>query len=231
MMAPGRAARRTRPVVAAARRGPSTVVIIAVVVLVAFAGAVGFAVYRAQRGGDLAVPPGATATGVVVGQAAAPATVDIFLDFQCPACQAYEKQSGTTLDELVASGAAQVVYHPVAYLDRFSSTGYSSRSSAASGCAAEAGVLPQFVKLLYANQPPEGGAGLPEDRLIALGQEAGAGPGFAACVASDRYAPWTRAVTDGASRSGVTGTPTVRVNGREIARTDEALRQAVPAAG
>jgi protein-disulfide isomerase len=201
-------------------------------VLVLFAGVVGFGVYRAARdsGGGVAVPSGATASGVSVGRSDAPATVDVYLDFQCPACRAYEQQSGHTLDELVASGAARVVYHPVAYLDRFSSTRYSSRSSAASGCAAEAGVFPQYAELLYANQPPEGGDGLPEQQLIALGEQAGAGPDFAACVSSDRHAGWTAALTDEASRAGVDSTPTITVNGREIGRTDAALRAAVDAA-
>lgn len=228
-MASGRSARRGRPVVR--QRRSSTGMIIAVVVLVLFAGAVGFGVYRAQRSAeDVAVPPGATAEGVIVGQADAPATVDLYLDFQCPACRAYEQRVGATIEELVASGAARVVYHPVAYLDRFSSTRYSSRASAASGCAAEAGVFPEFVELLYANQPPEGGDGLPTDRLIALGRQAGAGPGFAECVRSDRYAAWTERVTEAASKAGVTATPTVLVNGQEIGRSAEALRQAVRAA-
>lgn len=230
-MASGRATRRTRPA-AVARRGPSTGMVVAVVVLVLFAGAVGFGVYQTQRGdaGDLVVPPGATATGVPVGQPAAPVTVDLYLDFQCPACRAYEQQVGATIEELVGSAAARVVYHPVAYLDRFSSTRYSSRSSAASGCAAEAGVFGQYMTLLYANQPPESGDGLPADQLMALGRQAGAGPGFVECVADGRYARWTAAVTADASRSGVNATPTVRVNGREIEHTEDALRQAVQAA-
>lgn len=216
----------------AARRGPSTWTVVGIVVLVLFAGAVGFGLYRHQAGsGDVAVPPGATATGVTVGQASAPATIDIYLDFQCPVCKAYEQQSGATIDQLVATGQAKVVYHPVAFLDRFSSTNYSSRSSAASGCAAAAGVFPQFARLLYANQPPENTAGLPDDQLVALGRQAGAGDSFATCVADGTYAGWTRSVTDAASRGGVNATPTVMVNGKEIGRTDDALRAAVTAAG
>lgn len=210
----------------ATRRGPSTLTLVAVVVLVLFAGAVGFGVYRAQAGTG-ALPAGGTAAGVAVGNPDAPVTIDLYLDFQCPACAQYEQQAGATIDELVASGQAKVVYHPVAYLDRFSSTQYSSRSSAAAGCAADAGVLPRFAQLLYANQPPEGGDGLPEDQLVALGTQAGAGPGFATCVQDGRYADWTRSVTDAASQAGVTATPTVLVNGREIGRTAEALRTAV----
>ncbi|MHA6627388.1 thioredoxin domain-containing protein [Pseudonocardia sichuanensis] len=212
----------------ARRRGPATGTVVAVVVLVLFAAAVGFGVYRAQAdASDGAFPAGADAAGVVVGRADAPVTIDLYLDFQCPACAQYEQAAGATLDELVASGRARVVYHPVAYLDRFSSTRYSSRSSAAAGCAADAGVLPRFTRLLYAHQPPEGGAGLPDDQLVALGQEAGGGPEFAACVQEARYAGWTRSVTDTASRSGINHTPTVLVDGQEITRSAEALRAAV----
>jgi len=220
-MPSGRVTRRTRT-------GPSTATIVAVAVLVLFAGAVGFGVYRAQAGSpdDLASPAEASPAGFAVGHADAPVTIDLYLDFQCPACAQYERQTSPTIDELVASGRARVVYHPVAYLDRFSSTRYSSRSSAAAGCAAEAGVLPRFAQLLYAEQPPEGAAGLPEERLVAIGAQAGAGEDFARCVLEDRYAGWTRSVTDSASRAGITATPTVLVNGQEIARTDEALRAA-----
>lgn len=219
-------ARRTKPVVT--RGGPSIGTVLGVLLVVLFAGAVGVGVYLSQReAADVVVPPGATASGVTVGSATAPVTLDVYLDFQCPACRSYEIRSGATIDELVDSGAARVVYHPVAYLDRFSGTRYSTRSSAASGCAAEAGVFPQYLELLFAEQPAEGGDGLPEETLVALGDQAGAGPGFAACVAEDRYAGWTAALTDEASRAGITSTPTVLADGREIERTDAALRAAV----
>ena len=207
--------------------GPSPWVIAAVVVVVLFAGAVGFGIYRAHQAAAVIVPPGATETGVVIGQANAPATIDIYLDFQCPVCRAYEQATGDTIDQLVASGAAKVIYHPLAYLDRFSSTQYSSRSSAASGCAAAVGVFVPFAKLLYANQPPENGDGLTDQKLIELGTQAGAKGDFAACVTDGRYARWSAAVTDAASRAGVTGTPTVLVNGAPVDNTPEALRAAV----
>lgn len=68
------------------------------------------------------------------------------------------------------------------------------------------------------------------EQLIELGRQAGAGDPFAACVRADRYAAWTDQVTDAASWAGVTGTPTVQVNGTEIERTPQALREAVLAA-
>lgn len=132
---------------------------------------------------------------------------------------------------MVASGQAKVIYHPIAILDRYSTTQYSSRASAASGCAAAAGVFPQYVKLLYANQPPENGDGLPAARLVSLGQQAGAtGADFASCVTDTTYKGWTASLTDQSSKAGVTGTPTVKVDGQQIDNTDAALRQAVAAA-
>jgi protein-disulfide isomerase len=229
-MVSGRSAKRDRARrdLVRGRRGPSTGIVVAVVVILLFAGAVGFGIYRAQQGSDdVVVPAGGSPTGITVGQASAPATIDIYFDFQCPVCKAYEEQTGSTVDELVAAGQAKVVYHPVAYLDRFSSTQYSTRSSRASACAADAGVFPAYVKLLFAEQPPENSAGLPDDQLVALGRQAGAGDAFAACVEDGRYAGWTKSVTDAASRAGVNGTPTVLVNGTAIDHTPAALRAAV----
>ena len=120
---------------------------------------------------------------------------------------------------------------PVAYLDRLSSTRYSSRAAQASGCAADAGVFPAYLDLLFAEQPPPNSAGLPDDRLIALGRQAGAGDEFAQCVQDERYAGWTRSVTEAAAQAGVTATPTVLVNGTPVPRTADALRVAVAAAG
>lgn len=225
-----KSAKRSKSVVTA-RRGPSGLVIIGVVVVLLFAGAVGFAVYRAQQR-TAAVPTNAQVNGVTVGKADAPNTIDIYADFQCPICRNYEQSVGPALDRLISSGAAKVMYHPVAFLDHYSSTNYSSRASAASGCVARSGsdAFARFVKLLYANQPPENGNGLPDSQLISLGQQAGAGPDLAACISGNTFAGWTKGITDGASKARVNSTPTVQVNGRQIDNTLEALTQAVPSA-
>jgi protein-disulfide isomerase len=209
------------------RQGPSGAVIAAITVVVLFAGAVGFGIWYSQRPvGNAVAPTGASAVGVTVGNPSAPHTVDVYLDFLCPVCRAYEQQSGATLDGLVAAGTAKVVYHPIAILDRLSSTQYSSRAAAAAGCAANAGVFPQFVKLLYANQPPENSAGLPDSRLTALAQQAGAPATVGQCIADGTYRDWAAGITDAASKAGVNGTPTVLVDGKSIALTDDALRAA-----
>ncbi|MFZ5851700.1 MAG: DsbA family protein [Actinomycetota bacterium] len=214
--------------------------LVAVAVLAA-AVAVGVAVQsrRAGGGGALRVPPGVVdGTGFAVGRASAPVTVEVYEDFQCPACRAFEQASGQTLGQLAESGAARVVYRPIAFLDSASTTRYSTRALNAAACvAADAGVaaFQRFHALLYADQPAEGSAGLPDSRLVSLGAQAGANAStlgtLGTCVRDLTYQAWTRQVTDTASRHGVNATPTVLVNGRRLAvPTPANLQAAVRAA-
>lgn len=206
--------------------------VVAVSVLV-IAGLIGWAVWSGQRSDDFTPPPGANdaGTGVVVGTG--PVTIDIYEDFLCPACEQFERASGATLDQLVAEGKARVVYHPVAYLNRFSTTEYSTRSSAASGCAAEGGKFREYAKALFEKQPPENGAQLSNDELIDIGVGVGLNrDDFGSCVRDGKYKPWTGHVTEEASKAGITGTPSILVDGEQLAdRTPEGIRAAVETAG
>jgi protein-disulfide isomerase len=125
-----------------------------------------------------------------------------------------------------------VVYHPIAILDRYSTTEYSTRSAAASAAAAEGGKFLAFHDALYAQQPPEGGPGLDDAKLIEIGRSVGlTDPAFADAVTKGTYRGWATTVTDTASARGVTGTPTVLVGGKKLDRpTPEALSAAVTAA-
>lgn len=204
----------------------------AVAVLLLFAALIGYGLYRSQQAEDTGTaPPGATAQGVPIGNADAPVTIDLYEDFQCPVCKQFEQLTGPTIDQLIQQGTVRVIYHPLAFLNQMSSTKYSSRASAASGCAAAEGVYPEFAKQLFAQQPPEGGDGLPAETLIAVGRAAGAGPDFDNCVRQDTYAGWSTQLTEAASRAGVNGTPTVRIDGQDVAdRTPAGLQAAVAAA-
>lgn len=201
--------------------------VVAVAALV-IAGMIGWGVYASQRSGEFNTPRGAAddGTGIVVGSG--PVTVDVYEDFICPACRRFEESAGGTLDRLVADGKARIVYHPVAYLDRFSTTDYSSRSSAASGCAADGGKFREYAEALFDQQPPEGGAGLSDDQLIQIGTSVGLDSGsFGSCVRDGRYQTWTDHVTDAASERGVNATPTVLVAGSPVDASAEAITAAV----
>lgn len=203
----------------------------AVTVLVIF-GLVGWGVYAAQRGHDYTAPAGAVAndSGILVGSG--PVTLDVYEDFICPACARFEQTAGPTLDRLVTEKKVRIVYHPVAFLDRFSSTEYSTRASAASGCAAEGDKFREYARELFEQQPPEGGPGLSDQELVDLGATSGLSPdSFAPCVHDGTYRSWTRHVTEEATRAGVSATPTVLVAGKPVEPTAEAITAAVAAAG
>ena len=159
------------------------------------------------------VPAGATpeGDGVVVG--AGPVRVDAFIDFQCPFCQRFELSSGPALAGLVADGLARLVYHPMNFLDAASTTHYSTRAAASSGCAADQGRFMEYAHALFVNQPPEGGAGLSDAELAAIGRDVGLDQGFTACLSEGPYLAWPPYVTARADAAGVSSTPTVLVDG------------------
>ena len=178
------------------------------------------------------VPAGATPAGdgVVIGDG--PVRVDAFIDFLCPYCRRFELSAGPTLAGLVAGRRASVAYHPMNFLDEASTTNYSTRAAAASGCAADLGRFPEYAHALFVRQPPEGGPGLSDAELADLGRDAGlAGPAFAACLSGAPYRDWPPYVTARATAAGVRATPTVLVAGTAVRPEAQAITAAVTRAG
>jgi protein-disulfide isomerase len=199
--------------------------------LLLIAGVAGWYVYESQRPEPSAAPPPASADAGGVKVGTGPVTVDVYLDYMCPHCKDFEESAAATLGTLVSSNAATVVYHPLAFLDRFSTTEYSTRSAAAAGCAADAGKFVEYSKVLYANQPPENSAGLDDNKLIELAGTAGIDTGtFGQCVRDGKHTSWVDGVTEEATKRGVNGTPTVLVNGKKVEATPDAINAAVSAA-
>ncbi|MFE0590517.1 DsbA family protein [Micromonospora echinospora] len=205
---------------------------VAAVAVLVIAGLIGWSIYAGQRSDEFTAPTGANDAGTGIVAGSGPVTVDVYEDFICPACKQFEQLSGPTLNTLVEQGKIRVVYHPVAYLNRFSSTQYSTRASAASGCAAEGGRYREYAGALFERQPPEGGAGLSDDELTDIAAGVGLDrDGFASCLREGTFKPWTEHVTEEASRAGITGTPTVLVDGEPVENpTPDAITAAVEAA-
>lgn len=214
-------------------------VAVALVVVVLLA-AVAVLAARDEAGEPAGAPAGVDDRGaVVLGAEDAAVRVDVVEDFQCPACQAFEAAAGTLLDEAAASGDVQVAYHQIAFLDRASTTEYASRAANAAACtldAAGAETWKELHDLLYAEQPPEGGAGLDDAQLVDLAVRAGAEEdAVASCVEDGTFRGWveeqtTAAFEEGVAGQPVSGTPTVVVDGETVEATPEALQAAIDAA-
>jgi protein-disulfide isomerase len=174
------------------------------------------------------LPAGATpeGDGIIAGKGLV--RVDAYIDFLCPFCRQFELSSGGTLADLVASGQASIAYHPMNFLDEASTTRYSTRAAAASGCAADQGRFTEFGHALFVHQPPEGGPGLSDEELAAIGREIGlTSPAFTGCLADKPYLDWPSFVTERAAAAGVSGTPTVVVAGQDVPAEPDAIRAAV----
>ena len=162
-------------------------------------------------------PAGAAGDGEGIALGTGEVDVDVYVDFLCPSCKRFEERAADRLRRLVHDGTIRLVYHPLALLDRSSTNSYSSRASAASGCASDAGAFAEYKDALFANQPPQGGAGLSDHALIQLGHMVGiTSPTFDGCVARGTYLRWTAYVTERAVRRGVTETPRVLVAGVRV---------------
>lgn len=197
---------------------------------------VGGTVFALSRGGSTgAAPPQVTADGAFsIGNADAPVTVQVVEDFQCPVCQQFEAAAGDILDQYAAGSDVDVQYRGIAFLDRASTTDYSTRALNTSACVMGQGtdVWKDFHRQLYLQQPAEGSAGLPDSELISIAVAAGADKAaVTSCVDDSTYQDWTTSTTAKAFDDGVTGTPTLFVNGTVVdGFTPEALQAAVAAA-
>jgi protein-disulfide isomerase len=175
------------------------------------------------------------AGGIAVGTG--PVDVTIWEDFQCPACKLFEDSTGDTVTELIDSDQITATYFPLSFLDANLGNDSSTRAANAAGCASDAGKFKEFHDIVYANQPETEGTGYTDEQLKDFGAQAGiegdAKATFDTCVDELTYSEWVRLVSKSGRDAGITSTPTVQVNGEELARenyTPEGLKKAVAAA-
>ena len=177
-----------------------------------------------------------SASGAVITAGRGPVTVDIWTDYLCPFCERFESRYGEDLARALNAGQITVRYHAVGLLDsRSDPPGYSTRAAAASLCAVDAGIFPAYHERLFVEQPSEGGPGLSEERLAALGAELGAPAGFTECVLSDAHeqavVAETQAMLDNPVLRGErgVGTPSVVVDGQRVDVNSDWLERATGA--
>lgn len=237
-MSPSSASRPTHPRPTQSRRGTvyAGLVVVAVLALV-----VSGVVWQQQRSAPVNPDYGATKAAVSVtdgvvriGAADAPAVIDVYEDFLCPACAQFEAQYGGALAQAMDEGAVAVRFHLVDFLGPRSASGdYSRRAAAASLCVAADGdgsAYPDFHSTLYSQDviPQENGdRDHTDDELVAMAVQAGASDAVGQCVAGGGQLTTVdqvteTAVTDIGAAAGAdnVGTPTVLRDGQVVDRTD-----------
>jgi len=243
-MASGRSTREERAAKVAQMRAQAAkaearrrnLIVTSIVIVIVAAIVVGFVIVQQARR-DSATAESATPANIgadnsiVIGQDSAPVTVVVYEDFQCPYCAQFEAANREQLADWTDSGDVQVQYRPIAFLDSASTDDYSTRSLNAVGAVMD--VSPdsflEFHNLLFENQPEEGGAGLTDQQLIDYAVQAGAPEEEITAPIEDlSFEGWTARVTEDSSQAGVSGTPTITVNGTSVQQLDAAtLKSAV----
>jgi len=168
---------------------------------------------------------------VVVGKESAPTTIKLYEDLQCPICQQFEAVTGKQTQAAIDAGKVKVDYHMVAFLDRSSTTNYSSRAlNAAMAVLSTAGpdAFMKFRTIAFDNQPAEGSAGEPDSTLLDWAVQAGASESeVKPLIDGNVYHQWVVNATDQMSKDGVTGTPTVFINGKDQGTNPQVAAQNV----
>lgn len=226
-----RSERQAKIDAAAPKPSKAKPILVALVVIAVIAG-IGAAVFfgnrstapdQAATGNANSYPKGATGPtgGIVVNadkvKAGAP-TLDIYEDFQCPACEQLEKAVGPTIKQMSEAGEVKVAYHIKNFLDANLGNDSSTRAGNAAACAADVGAFQAFHDQVYAHPPAKEGDGYTDAQLEQFATGAGISGAnlvtWKKCVADKKYDSYIKGVDEATAKAGVNSTPTLQVNGK-----------------
>jgi protein-disulfide isomerase len=200
--------------------------VVGAVVIIGLLAAIAWAVARSitsddgqQNTGKVVTPANIRDSAFTVGEADAPVTLELYYDYMCPACGAFEHTNSGDLTRLIDDGVLRVRLHVMSFLDPMSQgTEYSTR--AANAYAAVVDRAPtrvwKFHTALYEHQPAEGTTGLSDQELADIATEAGVPPGVVETFTDGVHRGWVVRSTQAANDSGVSHTPTLLLNGEEF---------------
>ncbi len=177
----------------------------------------------AAQGRDAALAAGAV-TGELadddpsLGSPSAPVTIVEFSDFQCPFCRRFFRDTLLRLkDEYVKTGKARFVYRdfPLTAIHEMAET-----YAQAAECAEDQGRFWEMHDKIFQEQDLRGQgtiSGISVPDLKRWAREVGLdGTAFDGCVDSGKYREEVAKDLADGQAAGVTGTPTVFVNGRAV---------------
>jgi protein-disulfide isomerase len=168
--------------------------------------------------------PTATPTAGATPQAVP--NIKVYIDYQCPFCENFEKANAAQIKEWVTSGSATFEVHPISFLDSASANHYSSRAANAAICVAENSPdsFYEYNATLFANQPAEGSAGPENGQLFDFAKALNVNneSDIKKCIDGNLYQKWIADTTTGLLGQTIPetdykleGTPFVMVNNQQ----------------
>jgi protein-disulfide isomerase len=193
-----------------------------VIVMIAFIVVVGvvFSLISSRSNSTAAIPATvseADGYGIVLNPDSTP-KIDVYIDYQCPACRTFEIINGGYLNEVIVQKKAKVVFHPMTFIGPESVLAANSAA-----CAADENKFVDMNLALFQNQSESRNSGKwSKEYLVALGKSIGITSGtFETCVNDGKYIKWTSNVATASAKANVNGTPTIFVNGKQLDRNTE----------
>lgn len=219
------------------RRRTLTYVAVGALALVAIGGGWFYSYSTSQAeetsAGNLApITAAADGTFVMAKAGVTKPVLDVYEDFQCPACKEFEAISGATIKNLAYEGKAKVVYHPISIFSEEPTKGNSLRAGAAVRCVPGGNEWMKYHDKLFEEQPSETVEGFKLPDLVSWGEEVGVkAPGFEQCVTGQQKAQAQIDFSEKTMTSaGIKGTPTLKLDGKVLEGQQlgpEGLREAV----
>jgi protein-disulfide isomerase len=156
------------------------------------------------------------ADGKAIGAAAgAKVLVQEFADFQCPICGEYfHGVEPQIIKDYVDTGKIRYEFHHFIVIDLNTGGVESQHAAEASECANEQNHFWDYHNMLYTNQGSEGGGAFADNRLKAFAAALGLdSQKFNSCFEAHKYSSVVAADVAQGTSMGVSGTPTLFING------------------
>ncbi|MFD4945118.1 DsbA family protein [Streptomyces sp. NPDC058239] len=171
---------------------------------------------------------GDNGTTVVIGKSTAKKTLELYEDSRCPVCASFEQAVGETVHKDVDAGKYKIKYIGATFIDNASNGEGSKKALSALGAALD--VSPDaFLDYKYAlysakYHPEETDDKFKDDAyLIKVADTVDALKGnkaFQEDVKDGTYDNWAMKMSAAFEKSGVQGTPTLKMDGKTLTGTD-----------
>jgi protein-disulfide isomerase len=154
--------------------------------------------------------------GRAMGDPDAPVVIEVYSDFQCPACRTFAEQiEPEIVDTHVSTGQVYYVYRHFPFLDDRAPRNESDQAANASMCAGDQNRFWDYHDILFANWDGENQGAFIDKRLVAFAESLELDmEAFNACFEANTHQAEIDEDTSTGRSIGVTGTPSVFVNGR-----------------
>jgi len=153
---------------------------------------------------------------LIVAKKGEPINITMYVDANCVHCADFEATYGDQIEKWLANGDVNVEYRNVGYLDGGSPTNFSSRGANALACVADESpaAYMKFVKALWGHYP-EGE--MKNAELAQMAVDNGASESVSDCIEGDKFRPFVQYATTAGQYDGVKGTPSIFIQGKELA--------------